>query len=201
MEYAKSAHAICGLDSQTLFTGGGYDGSSQIAICEKYEIHNDTWNQSASLNQPKHRLALTAFQSIYLYAFCGYAGASLSTIEMLKLNQSVLKWEMISVKVAMEEGEESAFWFSARCECLAAPVNQQQIIVFGGVERNDSFIFNVETCAVKEGPRMSQPLSFSNFYANPLVFDDKVFAMHAKTQTLQVYDVIQNKWNQISIEE
>lgn len=99
----EKKHMLCNKYRHTLFHAdahiysiGGYDGSSSLNDCEKYDVLENQWCLLPTLCTSRFFSAVF-IRSNCVFAFCGFTGRErMNTMERLKLS-SCDKWEILNV--------------------------------------------------------------------------------------------------------
>jgi hypothetical protein len=91
--------------SGEIYVSGGYSNGVTIKKCEAYSVQANSWRDLPNLNEEKCASSLCMLKARYLYCFGGFSKADssgaflLSTIEMVDLFQSTLKWSTLAIKL------------------------------------------------------------------------------------------------------
>ena len=110
---------------------GGYINGKLSTKCERYNVATNTWSPLPDLNEAKASSSLCLMNDRFLYCFGGLSrntqGQAFLTnsIEVLDLHSHMPRWERLSMNLPI-----------TGCDIGCVPVNKDQILVFGGWNKN-----------------------------------------------------------------
>jgi len=143
----KSQHKLVLLNVDTMYSIGGKSKDRKfLTQCEKYEISKDRWELAPSLNEGKLNVGATAVNGTTIYAFGGFKGSHVGTIECLNTLGTKKAWKIIK--------PANSIW-TPRDEVACYQSSKNEITIFGGIDSSggctdDVFEFNIETCIMKK---------------------------------------------------
>eukprot|EP00826_Nyctotherus_ovalis_P058350 TRINITY_DN800_c0_g2_i1.p1 TRINITY_DN800_c0_g2~~TRINITY_DN800_c0_g2_i1.p1 ORF type:complete len:322 (-),score=38.99 TRINITY_DN800_c0_g2_i1:157-1122(-) len=166
MLVARQSHSMAAIFTYNTFVYavGGKNKKGFLSSCEVYDLLNNKWRLTASLNEPKTVRCLFPYQNRFLYAFGGvglntsnYTVFNYKTIERLDVMEEEEGWQKIELDA--NEGVSYVLWDQEDLALTASafkPLNPDEIMIF----RSNPLIWNVKysTLRYREIPGINDEL-------------------------------------------
>lgn len=179
-----------GLDTNTIFSIGGKSQQEKyINFCEEYNIKEDQWHPAASLNEKKQNISAAAFDCSIIFAFGGYNGHRLGTIEIYRPFVEY-KWKII--KLSHNDG------WSPRDQIGCIQISCTAIILFGGMDSannllDDTLIFNTMDISIsKSNSKLKKKEIFC--VRSIIRQENSICVFGFALPELHLFDIEQNLW-------
>ena len=143
----RDSHAVCYHRGEIFVIGGitlEVDGTKTVLrTCEKYNIASNRWSVIADAPLPISNHCACVFKEKYIFCFGGRYKPNKLSNNVLMYNISVNTW--ISIKVSLNVQSNKNFGLTS--QAAACQINDNQIFVFGGFNKNktasgQSFLFS-----------------------------------------------------------
>ena len=136
MNFARKAHGFIFFDDFLYACGGLSENDENLDSCEKYDIRNENWINIAKMVKKSSYFTLIPYLNKSIFKFGGVQNSNL--IERYDISSE--KWSEINFFCEIKN-------FIIPSLCGAAHINDNEIMVFGGVEDHSevrkSFIFRI----------------------------------------------------------
>lgn len=159
-----------------VYAVGGKNKKGFLSSCEVYDLLNNKWRFTASLNEPKTVRCLYSYQNRFLYAFGGvglntsnYTVFNYKTIEKLDVMEEEGGWRKIELDA--NEGVNYVLWDQEDLALTASafkPLNPDEIMIF----RSNPLVWNVKysTLRYREIPGINDELGPPVLVANGYMY-------------------------------
>ena len=145
MNEARSRHALVAIEpKQSILAIGGENAKGATKLCEFYEVAENKWTLGPKLNEGRCSLSACIFKNV-VYAIGGWNISYFGSIEQLDTTAAEMKWQMVKL------AKKNALKPSQAVGAIA--LNDDEILLFGGSQENDTFsketyAFNVKSLAL-----------------------------------------------------
>jgi len=155
MLVARQSHSLGVIFTYNTFVYavGGKNKKGFLSSCEVYDLLNNKWRRTASLNEPKTIYCVFAYQNRFLYAFGGiglntsnYTVSTYKTIERLDVMDEENGWQNITLD--SNEGVNYVLWDQEDFNLISTafkPLNPNEIMIF----RSNALIWNVKDSTLR----------------------------------------------------
>ena len=157
------------------------------AFCERYDIDKDLWAAMPPLTLANSELAACIFESRYIYTFGGFDGHNpMKLVQSFDCEYIHTQWKLLTIYHPGKWTER--FWPAA------IQFDSGKILVFGGNNTKESFVFNVKKREFARSADLIERASYDYGRSNsPVVCDDKIYALdHDKK--IHCYDINTELW-------
>ena len=140
---------MCYLDNKIFVIGGlqiDNEGSYSLVDVEYYDLKEDRWTLCAEMNVATHHSAVTTFKNKFIMKIGGFNGVTLlNDIEQYDVEVDI--WKLLQVN-----GIDN-FKFISQADCV--PINNETIMIFGGVVKINNQFISGGTIFLKEDSNSS----------------------------------------------
>ena len=142
MTLGKSQHKLVLVNPNTIYSlGGKAKDHKYLHTCERYDINNNKWKLTSSLNEAKLNIAAICFNCSMIYVFGGFKGSQSNIIEHLDVTKAEEKWMKIEINTPNNP--------MAKEELGCLHISENEILLFVGVNGSKgstdaTLLFNVK---------------------------------------------------------
>lgn len=198
MNIARSKHSMTTINDKFLFVVGGFNFSSVISSCERFDIEKSVWTQIASLNENRMQISVIAIEPKSLYAFGGVTNTGSKSSNMIEHldteNASSKLWTIIKLTSGADIWPKIYF-------AGVLQISDDTIMIFGGIVdknvKNTSFLFNTGKNSITKGENLASNDTF--YITKP--FSNKHDIIIKGKNDLHNYNTLDKKWSNIKLYE
>ncbi len=196
MPKKRAFHSSIYFDNKLYIIGGMSEKNYYLNECYCFHITGKKWEKIPNLNISRLNPSLCIYNNNYLYVIRGNnKNESIDSIEFINIKNMINGW------ILFKPFDPGFSWFGCDTS-LAITINQNQILIFGGRDKNGklfhhSFILDPEKKTVYRGKDI---LISANFKFCGSIYQDKVIAIDWKNTTniqnhgRHIYDLKKKKW-------
>eukprot|EP00826_Nyctotherus_ovalis_P005677 TRINITY_DN1128_c0_g6_i1.p1 TRINITY_DN1128_c0_g6~~TRINITY_DN1128_c0_g6_i1.p1 ORF type:complete len:521 (-),score=146.16 TRINITY_DN1128_c0_g6_i1:138-1700(-) len=186
LNVARAYHGVATCGAANFCVVGGENTEPYLSSCEMYSSKTSTWDRLPNLNTKRQAMGCCCLGANYVYVIGGFQEKYLNSIEQL----SIVGYEKGWVEVKMGD---STYAFTPRQSCAAIPINDTQILIFGGYNEkvlSNTYIYNHDTHKVMEIDHLSNPEEFATYSYD--ILENYVFCLC--NDVIHLYDINKEKW-------
>jgi len=178
MIYEKSCNTLVCINTNWLFSLGGYNENGYISICEKYDTQKNSWQLIKQLNQPKSFVSSFSYMQRYIYCIGGVRSKPENYVEKYDIIDPENEWQLINFNT------NNALLLSCMYYKPNIQINDSEFIIFTlGAQLKISLSTN--SCTFMQ----EIPKDITQNQSTAISFNKKICYIEYKTLKINAYKI------------